>query len=515
MSVVLPSVEFSGSERTAPEGSTVVGDVDPESLFTVTLHFRRRTPPEIPGSHNDLARFQTRMTHRALRAQRARTHARAAKRIANFMRECGIRVSDIDLLGRQMVLQGTVRRLHDIFGAEIRTYAQGDQRFIARTGVLTIPQHIAPWTRAVVGFDRRPFLRRAASVVETAGLWPTQVAQLYGIPLDIDVSQQSVAIIAMGGGYRAEDLAQALEQMGRDLPVVVDQSVDGVSNQFGADSRADQELALDLQVIASLLPRSRVVVYFAANTAESLANAIGKVTRDEINKPTVLSISWGSPEIYWTAPRREVVAASLADAARLRISVVAAAGDQLATCGRVDGKAHVWFPASSPYVLACGGTSIVLNGMSIESESTWNEGNIGTGGGISDYYPLPEFQLGAGVPNSVNDNHAGRGIPDVSALAAKSPGYRIVVDSTAVAMDGTSAATPLWAALIAMANAKRERSIGLTTPSLYRLPSSIRSITIGDNRQAGVGYSAGPGWNACTGLGVPRGGDLLNSLASV
>jgi hypothetical protein len=103
------------------------------------------------------------------------------------------------------------------------------------------------------------------------------------------------------------------------------------------------------------------------------------------------------------------------------------AGDQLATSGMTDGKAHVWFPASSPYVLGCGGTAVTLAGSAVVSESVWHDGAIGTGGGISEYYPTPDFQIGVGLPRSVNDGHEGRGVPDVAALAANMPGYRIVV----------------------------------------------------------------------------------------
>src|SRR5262249_37703956 len=157
-----------------------------------------------------------------------------------------------------------------IFGATVHLYHDATRTFRARTGMLRIPREIAPWTRAVVGFDQRPLLRRAAGDAAD-GLWPTEVAALYGIPLDRDVSRQCVGIIAMGGGYQTADLALALARMGRRPPTVIDQAVDGVTNQYGGGGRDDQEIALDLQVLASLLPGARIVVYFAGNTAEALA----------------------------------------------------------------------------------------------------------------------------------------------------------------------------------------------------------------------------------------------------
>lgn len=508
------TVELTGSGREAPAEAALVGEIDPDAPLAVALYFRRRTPAPPPGSAADFRRL-TPTTREALARERMRTHTRAAARVAAFARAHGLAVRETDLTGRRMVLEAPAQRLVDIFGATVRLYSEGEQTYRARTGTLQIPQEIAPWTRAVVGFDQRPLLRRAAGDA-ASGLWPTEVATLYGIPLDRDVSQQCVGIIAMGGGFQRSDVTDALTRMGRAPPDIVERSVGGVSNQYGGGTEADQEIALDMQVLAGLLPRARILIYFADNKAEALADAISQALKDEY-KPTVLSISWGSPEFYWTEPRRDVVCAALRDAVRLRVSVVVAAGDQLATSGMTDGKAHVWFPASSPYVLGCGGTSMTLAGSVIGTETVWNEpaNAIGTGGGISDNYPVPDFQLTTALPPSFNDGRNGRGVPDVAALAAKSPGYRIVVGGSEMAKDGTSAATPLWAALIAMINAGRSTPIGLINPHLYAAPALMRPITTGDNKQNNIGYTARSGWSACTGLGVPRGAEIITALAAI
>jgi kumamolisin len=334
----------------------------------------------------------------------------------------------------------------------------------------------------------------------------------YGFPLDRDTSRQCVGVIALGGGYKQSDLDAALTRMGRSPRTVIDRSVGGVTNQFtDGTSLVEQEIALDLQVLAGLLPAARIVVYFTANTYQGLADAIQQAASDDTNHPRVLSISWGSPEFYWTDQRREVVCAALCDAARVGISVVTAAGDQLATCGMSDGKAHVWFPASSPYVLGCGGTAFTLEG----DETVWKQGQTGTGGGISDNYPVPDFQSSVSLPASVNPDHRrGRGVPDVAALAARPPGYRIVIDGQEMSKDGTSAATPLWAALLVMANAGRDTPLGVAPPHLYGAPGLTRQIMIGNNQQNGIGYSAGGTWNACTGLGVPVAMDVIAALAT-
>jgi len=299
------------------------------------------------------------------------------------------------------------------------------------------------------------------------------------------------------------------------VPLVVEQSVDGAINAFGTEQLpgADEEIALDLQVIAGLAPAARIVVYFARNSLAGLTSAIQQAVRDEVNRPGVLSISWGSAEEFWPVPERDALEAILADAAERSVTVVAAAGDALSTAGVMDGHAHVLYPASSPHVLSCGGTRLVFDADGgFEREEVWHEGFAGTGGGVSDVFTLPDYQLGARVPISLNDRSRRRGVPDVAAAAASSPGYRIVLNGTTVTKEGTSAATPLWAALVALGNSRRGRPIGQLHSLLYANPGLCREITTGNNRSNGLGFDAGPGWNACTGLGSPRGLELIEAI---
>jgi kumamolisin len=388
---------------------------------------------------------------------------------------------------------------------------------------LTVPAEIAPWTRAILGFDQRPLATRTGGLKAEAGvgigtgLWPTEMAALYGIPLDRDVSSICVGIVALGGGYLESDLAAALAGMNRPLPVVTTVPETGDDNSFGNNAAADQEIALDLQVLGGLLPKARIVIYFAGNTADGLIGAIHKAVFDEVHRPEVISISWGSAEKFWTETGRDAMQAVLADAMRLRVSILFAAGDELATSGLMDGKVHVWFPASSPYAIGCGGTlpTLAADKASIASEAVWKAGFIGTGGGISDIFPIPAYQSGLALPRSQNDGAVRRGVPDVACAAAAPPGYRIVVNGHDTVKDGTSAATPLWAALIAIANAVRGAPIGFLNSLLYSNPGAFRTVKLGDNRVGGKGYDAGPGWNACTGLGVPQGAEIIATLAAI
>jgi kumamolisin len=200
-------------------------------------------------------------------------------------------------------------------------------------------------------------------------------------------------------------------------------------------------------------------------------------------------------------------------AAALGITITAASGDNGSSDGVTDGANHVDFPASSPHVLACGGTKLVGSGSSITSEVVWNEdaSNEGaTGGGVSTVFPLPSWQSTAGVPKA--GSFAGRGVPDVSGDADPTTGYSVRVDGQTLVIGGTSAVAPLWAGLIALANAVNKSSAGFLQPAIYaaKAKSAFRDISSGNNGA----FSAGPGWDACTGLGSPIGTSLLKLLAS-
>jgi kumamolisin len=199
------------------------------------------------------------------------------------------------------------------------------------------------------------------------------------------------------------------------------------------------------------------------------------------------------------------------------VTVCVSSGDFGAENRSPDGKPSVNFPASSPYALGCGGTTLKSEGKSIESETVWNsifDGMRGaTGGGVSHLFERPFWQQDSAVPHSASKT-GGRGVPDVAAVADPHTGCRIVVGGIDSVSAGTSAVAPLWAALVARMNHAIGAPSGYLNPLLYKFAKEraekapFRAITHGDN---GV-YHAGPGWNACTGLGSPVTDQLLEAL---
>ena len=146
------------------------------------------------------------------------------------------------------------------------------------------------------------------------------------------------------------------------------------------------------------------------------------------------------------------------------------------------------------------------------AELAWHERDGTGGGGISDVFALPDYQRGAAVPPSANPGaRVGRGVPDVSGDADLHTGYEVLVDGLATVMGGTSAVAPLWSGLIARCNQALGVTAGFLHPVLYARAAAaggFRDITAGGNGA----YTAGKGWDPCTGLGVPVGSRLLAAL---
>jgi kumamolisin len=224
----------------------------------------------------------------------------------------------------------------------------------------------------------------------------------------------------------------------------------------------------------------------------------------------VISISWGGPESTWSPQTMKALDAACQSAAALGVTITVAAGDNGSTDG---GKGNnVDFPASSPHVLACGGTKLDANGATIVSEVVWNElasKEGATGGGVSNVFALPSWQANAHVP-APSVKTGGRGVPDVAGDADPTTGYTIRVDGQTTVIGGTSAVAPLWAGLIAVANQELGTQVGFIQPAIYaaKAASAFNDITVGNNGA----FSAGPGWDACTGLGSPIASKLIPLL---
>ena len=498
---------FAPSYRAAPPG-TRLGAADAGEQVHVSIYLKPLTEEEPVGDRDQLA------------AQRAQMYGPAIDMVTRFAEANGLSVEAVDPARRLVRLTGSVGDAQAAFRTTLFRYQHNGAEFRGREGTLQLPQALHGVVEAVLGLDTRAQAQTrhiVADAVQASGYLPNAVAQLYGFPTTVTGAGQTIALIELGGGYLDSDTQAAFSAMGLAPPSVVAVSVDGGQNTPTPDDGADGEVALDIQVAGGAAPGAGIAVYFAPNTSAGFADAISQAVHDTATKPSVVSISWGSAEPNWTAQTVAAMNSAMQDAATLGVSVFVASGDNLATDSVDDGQVHVDFPAASPYAIGCGGTQLNASGGSVASEVVWNDGTSGTGGGISTLFPVPAFQSGVTLPPNASTGAAGRGVPDVAGNAAPGTGYQIVVNGQTQQVGGTSAVAPLWAGLAALLNQGAGKPVGFFLPTLYaQAASAVREITEGNNIPSGstLGYSAGPGWNACTGLGVPEGQMLLQLFAA-
>jgi len=544
-------VRLAGSERAPLANATPAGELDTSERAELTLVLRRRA--ELPAA---VIAGPTVLTSDEL-AERYGAAPADVDLVSQTLTSRGLEITATAPGSRRVKVAGTLGELASAFGTtlqQVSSTGPGGQVVTHRyrEGALYIPAALDGVVLAVLGLDTRPQFRahfRAAGTGSAAAAQgisysPNQVAELYGFPAGTTGAGQTVAVIELGGGFSTSDLDTYFGGLNIPVPSISAVGVDGASNAPGSDPNgADVEVNLDIDVIGAVAPGAKQVVYFAPNSGDQgFVDAISDAATAS-PAPIAISISWGQSEDSWTAQGLTSMNSAISDAAALGITVCVAAGDNGSSDGVTGTEPHVDFPASSPYALGCGGTKLVADPATgtISSEVVWNETAASEGaggGGVSDKFALPSWQATAGVPAraSSREHHrredgadaaedsgraarassssGGRGVPDVAGNADPTTGYNVYADGKAQVVGGTSAVAPLWAALISRLAQATGQRFGLIQPTLYAgiTPGidveGFNDITSGNNGA----YSAGPGWDACTGLGSPEGAVLLKRL---
>ena len=518
-------VVLKGSEKAAVENAVHVKATPARTKLTVSVIVKRKEPLQ----YNRRA-GRAYGPVRVSRAEYKRRHAAdpdAVKLVSAFAKEFNLTVETdpVSTARRTVQLTGTAADIQKAFGVELNQKTIDGVEYRVRAGGIQLPETMAGSVLAVLGLDNRPQakphfrVRQLASAGLSAAAIPTapssytppQVAQAYQWPATASGAGQTIAIIELGGGYRQTDLTTYFQSLNLTPPAITAVSVDKGKNAPSNSSSADGEVMLDIEVAASVAPGAKIVVYFCPNTDQGFTDAISTAIHDTTNKPSVISISWGGPESSWTAQAMSALDAACQSAAALGITITVASGDNGSTDGGTGN--NVDFPASSPHVLACGGTKLDANGSTLVSEVVWNEQAVNdgaSGGGVSNVFPLPSWQANANVPAPAMSG-GGRGVPDVSGDADPNTGYQIRVDGQNSVIGGTSAVAPLWAGLVAVANQQLGTQVGFLQPAIYaaKAAAAFNDVTEGNNGA----FSAGPGWDACTGLGSPIASALITLLA--
>jgi kumamolisin len=531
-------VTLKGSRRSHRPGAQVLGRADPHEWCEITVKLRRQTPlPEPQPGRAVLTREEAAKKHGASAAD--------IEAVVKSLTGYGLTLLIKDPATRSVKLAGPVERMETIFKTHLFRVKHGGRLYRGRVGELSLPAELQGIVEGVFGLDTRPMIRsrRPRTQMQSAPSaqlpppdqrpWylPQELAAAYNFP-GTGAAGKTVGIIELGGQYLAADLREFAALTGLEpVPAVNVVNVEKLAPSERNDPDAIGEVMLDVEVVAGVCPGAAIALYFSNFTEKGWVDVIDAALNDAANDPCVLSISYGLAEgaEIWTQQAMDAVNDAMKEAAARGIPVCVAAGDDGSDDQVGDGLAHVNFPASSPYVLGVGGTTL-KKGANGAAEAVWFDGDGlrrdqggSTGGGVSSAFPRPPWQASFTIA-SVNPNALpGRIVPDVAADAAGSTGYFMVAQGQGQVSGGTSAATPLWAGLIARL-IRAHLPVGYLTPVFYQPAANAGASTIGalacnditkgdNNTAAAGGYSAGIGYDAVTGWGSPK-GDALASLLS-
>jgi kumamolisin len=565
-----------------------IGPADPSERIEVTIKLRRKTEEGLPTLDEFLAGKHAKGVTRRILAERYGANQDDADAVQRWAVAQGLSVWRTDLGRRQIHLVGSVDAMSKAFGVKLSTYKhkRTGTHFRCPEDNIQIPESLFPVIKGVFGLNDMPVVvrhglrvgRKTAASVDPqqqfpGSFYPNQVAKLYNFP-PTQGNGQRVAILEFGGGFDTTVLADYFtNNIGLPTPPTVN-SIFVLNTTMNINDGATGEVYLDIEVVGSMAPKATIDVYFAPWTGEGYLNAIDQAIQND--DYAAVSISYGLDEdLKGTAANpgwpmlNQNLDEGFRDATAVGIPVFVSSGDQ--GSGSVNGQlsngeeitmyekaAHVGYPASSPYATAVGGTMLYAENGAITQEIVWNElGALqqnqyyfggATGGGVSDRYKtVPSYQTSAGINlQSVNSPPAaGRAVPDVAGNAGSTTGYLVSQppgSSVAIApVGGTSAAAPMWAALMACIRESLTTTLAGTIPVFFfndfvyasGNTAAFRDIvggrdfsydasgnpvlgaftTTGNNRSTKVnGYYAQAGYDLCTGWGSPNGVELLNQL---
>jgi hypothetical protein len=467
--------------------------------------------------------------------------------VAHFCRDHHLEVLETNRSRRRVVARGTVAQLNTAFGVELYRYESPFGPYRGFTGSVQLPPELNGIVQAVNGLDNRPIPSRHLGDADPAPittLTPGQVAQLYNFPAGTGIGQTIGLFEQVGinegsqqSGYQPTDVTDTLLEWGVAAPAPTDfppGSNPGTTNYT--------EPTMDITIATAVAPKASIVVYFCPGVPLPAVSDIIDTLHSMIHPlaagpfPTIICICWAwaadDETSYISSQQYTQISQLFQDAANLGITVLSGSGDTGAFFDNPS-QAQTVYPGSDPYVLSCGGTSvgnINFDGLGGFEEYVWNDTPTNfpndpgaTGGGISALFPVPPYQTLIALPPRNTTGTTGRGIPDVAGNASPNSGYLITFGGAELTsgVGGTSIVAPLYAGLVALINENLQENVGFLNPTLYALaPAIFRDVTGAagptNNSFNGVtGYTAGIGWDPCTGWGSINGAALLSILQGI
>jgi kumamolisin len=550
--VILP-----GSRRPPPSDAVRLRDADSTSSVDVTVTLKG---PDLPPMSAMPQKALSRAEVEKLYGVPAETVLKVERTLGQF----GLKVRSVKQGGRSLRMRGSVSAVQEAFHPNLGIYeVPGQGQVRAREGELSIPAELDGLVTGVYGIDQRRVALRhltnrtakpALRALQVDPMTPAQLREHYDFPGGGGAGK-TIAIAEFGSplsngsvlapAYIPSDVEAFCQQNGTAVPTikVVSVGLSPISKaQFDAQKAEDGplfpeledstiETMMDVQIVAGLCPDANIDLYFAPWGEGGWIDLIDEATSGD-DAPVALSISYGlfeeAPD--WSQGVLDRINHRLQLASLRGVTVCVSAGDDGTKCQAQDHSCHTEFPSSSPFVLAVGGTQLDAGADGRPVEVVWRTapgwrkprtGGGATGGGVSRLNPLPPWQT-VHVASLNPGAGPGRIVPDVAALSG-APFYAMMFDGEVFpGGGGTSAATPLWASLIALVDAAlpADKQQRFWPPLLYQEAVSsagFTDIVSGDNTATpapGIGYQAQNGFDAVTGWGAPSGKALARALGA-
>ncbi|MFZ1056647.1 MAG: protease pro-enzyme activation domain-containing protein [Opitutaceae bacterium] len=436
------------------------------------------------------------------------------KRVSAWLAAQGLTPSLIDANHTNLFFHGTVAQIAAALEVSFARVATADGEFTSAVSAPSLPQE---FSSAVLGIEGlQPHIRMhaprsqpetlPAAFVHPTRAIPADLLSAYHVPSTLNGAGQTIAIFTDYAPL-ASDLATFYTDAGVDEvnPTFTVVPVNGGPTPEGSQNEA----SLDAEWSTGIAPGANLRIYAApTGSLTDFVTACTQILNDGVAK--IVSSSYSNPETLLAPASMQSCSQLLAQMAAAGITVFHGSGDS----GSYGSAAAPEYPPTDPYVTALGGTAIVY-------DANWNETGetvwANTGGGYSTFFAQPSWQAGPGVPKGTL-----RCVPDAAApssmISASGTLYSFVVinGATDLGIGGDSLTGPIWAGLTAIINQARANAglptVGLLGPRIYPLigTSAFKDITLGNNGA----YSAGPGYDLCSGVGSPNVTALIQALAN-
>lgn len=489
---------------------------DGESLHVV-VSLKLRNEPELNGIIGRImnprdAMFHSSISHDEVVQKYFPLHNDALA-VADYLRGHGF--SNIQIASNNMLVEADAKAgaVRTAFNTELERFNREDGSVgYANTRPAQIPAHLSGVVNAVLGLHNLTqyhthHVMAAASPNAAGAFNPTAFPKAYGISTASTGSNTVVGIISEGDLTQTKSDLAKFESNNGITPV--NYTVEGPG---GTDTSGTGEWDLDSQDIVAMSGGVKQIIFYDASglTDSALTSMYNQVVSD--NTAKAINVSLGACETS------EKSSGGLATDDAIFKSAVAQGQTFFVSSGDSNAKecsiffgliktAGDSYPASSPYVVSVGGTHLTVTSSGTYSgETVWyTKSTEGTGGGPSLVEPKPSWQNGV----SALSNSTYRGVPDIALDADPATGALIIYNGSQAQVGGTSLAAPLATALYARAQTAHGNGLGFAASLIYGLPSSdFHDVTSGNNN----GYSAGAGWDYCTGFGSPVGDAYVNGL---